>query len=80
MTVTSLPNATDRVVPLHYFDDTPLWRAYILYSTFVFDCPMDVAKLHASLQRLARKEGWWKIGARLRKNVCMIQALQGSIC
>ena len=59
---------TDRIVPLHFFDDGPLWRAFILYSLFVFDDVLDPEKLHSSLERLIRKDGWWKLGARLRQN------------
>ncbi|KAF1957036.1 hypothetical protein CC80DRAFT_561506 [Byssothecium circinans] len=58
----------DRVVPLHFFDDSPLWRSIILYSLFVFDDILEPEKLHSSLERLIRKEGWWKLGARLRQN------------
>jgi hypothetical protein len=32
---------TDTVIPLHFFDDTPLWRAFILYSMFVFGDVLD---------------------------------------
>jgi hypothetical protein len=60
---------SDRVVPLHFFDDGPLWRAFILYSMFVFDEVLDPEKLHSSLEGLTRKDGWWKLGARLRQNV-----------
>src|SRR5436309_1605393 len=59
----------DRVVPLHFFDDGPLWRAFILYSMFVFDHVLDAEKLRTSLERLVHKDGWWKLGARLRRSV-----------
>lgn len=62
-------NPDDKIVPLHFFDDTIVWRSFVLYSTFVFDCVLDVEKLQSSLQRLVCREGWWKLGARLRKNV-----------
>ncbi|PVH94467.1 hypothetical protein DM02DRAFT_693028 [Periconia macrospinosa] len=61
-------NQLDKVVPLNFFDDTPLWRAFILYSMFVFDGVLDATKLHQNLQKLAHKEAWWKLGARLRQN------------
>jgi hypothetical protein len=59
----------DKIVPLHYFDDAPLWRAFNLYSLFVFDDVLDAEKLRSSLERLINKDGWWKLGARLRRNV-----------
>jgi hypothetical protein len=64
-----LQKASDKIVPLHFFDDGPLWRAFILYSMFVFDCHLDAEKLHSSLERLVHKNGWWKLGARLRRDV-----------
>lgn len=67
---------TDRIVPLHFFDDTIVWRSFVLYSLFVFDCVLDAEKLHASLGRLVNKDGWWKLGARLRRNVGFVGRLQ----
>ncbi|KAI1632898.1 hypothetical protein F4809DRAFT_625518 [Biscogniauxia mediterranea] len=58
---------TDTVVPLHFFDDTPLWRAFILYSMFVFDAVLDPVKLRNSLEALAKRDGWRKLGARMRR-------------
>lgn len=55
--------------PLRYFDDTPLWRAFILYYMFVFDSVLDPEKLKSGLELLASLEGWKKFGARIRKNV-----------
>ncbi len=60
---------TDTVAPLPFFDDTPLWRAFILYSMFVFDDVLDPQKLRDGLETLARSDGWRKLGARLRRNV-----------
>jgi hypothetical protein len=60
---------SDKVIPLHYFDDGPLWRAFGLYSLFVFDHVLDAEKLRSSLERLACKGGWEKLGARLRYDV-----------
>lgn len=59
----------DKIVPLHHFDDGPLWRAFILYSLFVLDHVLDAEKLRTSLERLIRKKGWQKLGARLKQNV-----------
>ncbi|KAI7782915.1 hypothetical protein LA080_012788 [Diaporthe eres] len=41
------------VYPLRYFDDTPLWRAFILYYMFAFDSVLDPAKLKSGLELLA---------------------------
>ncbi|KAJ0124001.1 hypothetical protein J7T55_012474 [Diaporthe amygdali] len=60
--------ATPAVAPLHNFDDTPLWKAFILYYVFVFDSVLDPEHLKNSLELLARRDGWKKFGARLRKN------------
>ncbi|KAF4462971.1 hypothetical protein FALBO_10206 [Fusarium albosuccineum] len=58
----------DKVLPLHFFDDTPVWRAFILYSMFVFGDVLDPDKLHHGLEELVRRDGWQKLGARLRRN------------
>jgi hypothetical protein len=63
------PVLTDKFVPFHFFDDGPVWRAFILYSLFVFDHALDAEKLHSSLERIVHKDGWEKLGARLRYNV-----------
>lgn len=59
----------DKVVPVHYFDDGPLWKAFILYTVFVFDEVLDAEKLRSSLERLTRMQAWWKLSARLRQSV-----------
>ncbi|KAF4815652.1 Transcriptional regulator sdnM [Colletotrichum siamense] len=66
----SVPAAvsTDSVTPLHYFDDTPIWRSFILYSLLVFDEVLDADTIRSSLERLTCREGWRKLSARLRKN------------
>ncbi|KAK6080935.1 lysR family regulatory protein [Seiridium cupressi] len=58
---------TDTVIPFRFFDDTPLWRSFILYSMFAFDDVLDPERLRGSLEDLARRDGWQKIGARLRR-------------
>jgi len=68
-TTAGRPADTDTIIPLHFFDDTPLWRAFILYSMFVFDSVLDPEKLRHSLESLAQREGWRKLGARMRRNV-----------
>jgi hypothetical protein len=66
---TAVPEAGDKVLPLHFFDDTPVWRSFILYSLFIFEDVLDTDKIRHSLEELAQREGWQKLGARLRRNV-----------
>ncbi|TFB01512.1 hypothetical protein CCMA1212_006195 [Trichoderma ghanense] len=66
VTPTTVP--TDIVVPFRFFDDTPLWKTVILYSMFVFDDVLSPERLRDSLEKLAQRDGWTRLGARLRKN------------
>ncbi|KAK6445693.1 hypothetical protein FP744_10001942 [Trichoderma asperellum] len=59
---------TDSVIPFRFFDDTPLWKAFILYSMFAFDDVLEPEKLQRSLDTLVKHDGWHRLGARLRKN------------
>ncbi|KAL7787061.1 hypothetical protein V8C37DRAFT_274641 [Trichoderma ceciliae] len=59
---------TDVVIPFRFFDDTPLWKAFILYSMFAFDDVLDTVRLRESLEKLAECDGWQRLGARMRKN------------
>ena len=60
---------TDLVVPVGFFDDTIIFRTFVLYTLFVFDDVLDPEKLRTSLERVVNRPGWKKLGARLRKNV-----------
>ncbi|KAM0557006.1 hypothetical protein ACHAPJ_005685 [Fusarium lateritium] len=60
--------ATDRVLPLHFFDDNPLVQGNNMAVPIVFDEVLDPEKLRKSLDSLVRREGWKKLGGRLRKN------------
>lgn len=66
------PVPTDQVVPVGFFDDTIIFRTFVLYTLFVFDDVLDVEKLHASLERLISRPGWKKLGARLRRNASFL--------
>ena len=68
--------ATDRVLPVHYWDDTKMFRSVVLYYMMRFDDVLDVQKLETSLARLINRDGWCKLGARVRLNVG--QASKGS--
>ncbi|KAJ4396246.1 hypothetical protein N0V93_000465 [Gnomoniopsis smithogilvyi] len=63
------PVPGDLVVPLHGFDDLWYYQGAIFHVLFVFDDVLDHAVLHDSLETLIRREGWQKLGARLRKQV-----------
>ncbi|KAK5994060.1 Transcriptional regulator calD [Cladobotryum mycophilum] len=57
----------DQFMPLHFFDDTPLLRSMVLHLFFAFNDVLDPQKLHYNLEALARRDGWQKLGARLRR-------------
>ncbi|KAL6862087.1 hypothetical protein J3F83DRAFT_767708 [Trichoderma novae-zelandiae] len=59
---------TDIVIPFRFFDDTPFWKAVVLYSMFALDDVLDAEKLRGALEKLAKHDGWNRLGARLRKN------------
>lgn len=62
--------ATDKVVPLHFWDDNQMLRPIIPEVTLRFNDALDVAKIRFALDRLLNREGWRKLGARTRMNVC----------
>jgi hypothetical protein len=62
--------STDMVIPLRTFDGAPHLQSTILYSTFLFNDVLDPSKLQNSLKSLVEREGWNKLAARLRRNVC----------
>ncbi|KAK1993976.1 hypothetical protein LX36DRAFT_714201 [Colletotrichum falcatum] len=59
---------TDHVVPVGYFDDTTLYRTFLIYTMFVFDDALDAPKLRSALERVITRPGWNKLGARIRRN------------
>ncbi|RGP72353.1 family regulatory [Fusarium longipes] len=59
--------ASDEVIPLHVWDDTPLYRRVAMYNLKVFDDVLDPGKLRASLETLVSQKTWRKLGGRLRK-------------
>jgi hypothetical protein len=62
--------STDTIVPLGQFDSTALIQRTFIHSTFLFDGVLDVDILRNSLEALIERDGWRKLGARLRRNVC----------
>ncbi|OHW92843.1 hypothetical protein CSPAE12_08547 [Colletotrichum incanum] len=59
---------TDRVVPVGFFDDTILFRTFVMYTMFVFDDVLDVQRLRVALESVVSRPGWSKLGARIRRN------------
>ncbi|KAK7430416.1 hypothetical protein QQZ08_002935 [Neonectria magnoliae] len=64
-----VPVPTDRVIQLHFWNDSPLYRRIALYNLKVFDDVLSPKKLRVSLEQLASYDTWRKLGARLRKDV-----------
>lgn len=61
----------DSVFPLHYFDNSAMFTNITMYAIMVFDEVLDPDKLRMSLDQLVRRETWQKLGARVRKGVCL---------
>ncbi|KAF3764794.1 hypothetical protein M406DRAFT_260763 [Cryphonectria parasitica EP155] len=57
----------DKVIPLHFFDDTPMFTRITMYALMVFDEVLDPEKLRSSLDKLVRRDTWQKLGGRVRK-------------
>lgn len=60
---------TDQVIPLHWFEDGSMWKTVIVYTLLAFDEALDPETLRDSLTRLIQRDGYKKLGARIRKNV-----------
>ncbi|OHF02037.1 hypothetical protein CORC01_02616 [Colletotrichum orchidophilum] len=60
--------ATDTVIPLNANDDNVFNRAIAMAFMMRFDDVLDPERLHSSLTKLLDREGWRKLGARLRLN------------
>ncbi len=63
------PVSTDTVIPIHFFDDHPIFRRVVLYNLLAFDDVLNVDKLHTTLTRLVQRDTWRKLGGRVRKDV-----------
>lgn len=61
--------ASDKVVPLNEFDDNDVFRSIVLNLMLRFDDALDPEKLCIALEKLLNRDGWRKLGARLRLNV-----------
>ena len=60
---------TDTVVGLKFLDDSLINRNFVMNPLYIFDEVLDAEKLRGSLERLVERDGFRKLGARLRKNV-----------
>lgn len=60
---------SDRVMPLHFFEKSPLLQYCNVAMSLVFDDVLDPEKLRQSLEGLVQRDGWQRLGGRLRKDV-----------
>ncbi|KAM4056683.1 transcriptional regulator sdnM [Hirsutella rhossiliensis] len=67
--VTQARVPTDEILPVFFFDDTPMLRNAVMCWTMRFNDVLDPEKLHQSLARLLeRGDGWRKLRGRIRLN------------
>ncbi|KAK2037423.1 hypothetical protein LZ31DRAFT_481325 [Colletotrichum somersetense] len=59
---------SDTVIPLNSSDDTAILRSVCLVITYRYDDVLDPEKLRRALERLVDRDGWRKVGGRLRLN------------
>ncbi|KFZ21438.1 hypothetical protein V502_02936 [Pseudogymnoascus sp. VKM F-4520 (FW-2644)] len=64
--VISADDSPPKIIPLNYYDGNLLMKTMLCRAMFVFDSALNPEKLRSGLCTLAEKEGWEKIGARLR--------------
>lgn len=63
----SASDLRSKIVPLNRHDASLQWQTLVCRVMLVFDTPLDPEKLQSGLCALAEKEGWEKIGARLKR-------------
>ncbi|KIL94049.1 hypothetical protein FAVG1_02611 [Fusarium avenaceum] len=61
-------NPTDTILPVYYFDDTPLLRNCVQCWTLRFNEPLDAGMLCRALSDVLDRPGWRKLGGRIRMN------------
>ncbi|KAF5845871.1 hypothetical protein GGP41_008359 [Bipolaris sorokiniana] len=59
---------TDQVIPFHALDDGYVNRNVVMEASYRFDDVLDVNRLRLALHRLMQRDGWKKLGARIRQN------------
>lgn len=60
---------TDEIYPVHFYDDTEIFRKSQGVWLIRFDDVLDPDIVHGSLERLCALPGWRKCGGRVRVNV-----------
>ncbi|EGS23685.1 uncharacterized protein CTHT_0003820 [Thermochaetoides thermophila DSM 1495] len=73
LTSSPVTGSEDRVVPLHFFEDSLLVQGNNMAVSLVFDDVLDPEMLRSSLEGLVKRDGWQRLGGRLRKNVRKIE-------
>ncbi|KAK8000970.1 hypothetical protein PG991_013192 [Apiospora marii] len=58
----------EKIIPLHEFDTMPVYPNMVLSLTLKYDKVLDPLVLRDSLTELVSREGWCKLGARLKRN------------
>jgi hypothetical protein len=66
---------TDKIVPLHLFDDIGIFRANVR-QLLRYDEVLDVDKLRSALLELFERPDWHRLGARVRINVGVYSILK----
>ncbi|KAL2816431.1 hypothetical protein BDW59DRAFT_177364 [Aspergillus cavernicola] len=62
------PVPGDQVLPLHFFENSLLVQGNNMAVSLVFDAVLEPEKLRQSLEGLVKREGWQRLGGRLRRN------------
>ncbi|KAJ5771161.1 uncharacterized protein N7511_003212 [Penicillium nucicola] len=63
----------DQILPLHFFEKSPLVQGNNMAVSLVFDAVLDPDILRQSLEDLIKRDGWQRLGGRLRKNASIIE-------
>ncbi|KAL4969840.1 uncharacterized protein BDV14DRAFT_195372 [Aspergillus stella-maris] len=63
------PVPGDRVLPLHFFENSLLVQGNNMAVSLVFNEVLDANKLRDSLEGLVKRAGWERLGGRLRRNL-----------
>ncbi|KAL4812936.1 hypothetical protein BDW67DRAFT_118151 [Aspergillus spinulosporus] len=58
----------DRILPLHFFENSLLVQGNNMAVSLVFEAVLDPSILRSSLEGLVKRQGWQRLGGRLRKN------------
>ncbi|KAK1955694.1 hypothetical protein LY78DRAFT_708060 [Colletotrichum sublineola] len=58
----------DLIVPLSFFNNTTLYRMFVMFTIFVVPAQLDTNKLHDALQHVVSRPGWNKLTGRVQRN------------